>query len=522
MMPPRSVVHVGAGNGFSAARLWGAAAVEHLWLIDANPDELDQLSAAASKVGGWDAVCVLLGERDSEDGAYYVTSNPSANGRVCADELRTIWPNLRSIQTHRMPERRLDGILDARDASVVPAPNWIYVDCFPAIPILKGAGRYLDDIDVLWARVVLDEKISPPDGSSLRELTAFLGPRGFRQIEVTEGLDPAIGDVIFVRDWRLRFQGQIQELKAQLLQRSRLYDDQAKITAEQAAKAAELALARDAQAELAEERQAQIEALAQDRDAQATLAAEQAAKAAELALARDAQAKLAGERKTQIEALAKERDAQAKLAAEQAAKAAELAQGRDAQAELAAERQAQVEALAQERDAQATLAAEQAAKAADLTQARDAQAKLAGERQAHLEQATQAKAGQEKLANERWAQIQQLQQDAETLNRSVEDLREELRQARQTANLATKLHALRQADLKDLQSRYREAADFQERQHQLMLQLEGKLRIAAQYFHQLQSSTLAPVAIAAVAPPPAKPTRRRAPSRKKSDATGKE
>ena len=417
MMPPRSVVHVGAGNGFSAARLWGAAAVEHLWLIDANPDELDQLSAAASKVGGWDAVCVLLGERDSEDGAYYVTSNPSANGRVCADELRTIWPNLHSIRTHRMPERRLDGILDARDASASPAPNWIYLDCFPAIPILKGAGRYLDDIDVLWARVVLDEKISPPDGSSLRELTAFLGPRGFRQIEVTEGLDPAIGDVIFVRDWRLRFQGQIQELKAQLLQRSRLYDDQAKITAEQAAKAAELALARDAQA------------------------------------------KLAGERKTQIEALAQERDAQAKLA---------------------------------------------------------------GERQAQLEQAAQAKVVQEKLANERWAQIQQLQQDAESVNRSVEDLREELRQARQTANLATKLHALRQADLKDLQSRYREAADFQERQHQLMLQLEGKLLIAAQYFHQLQSSTVAPVAIAAVAPPPAKPTRRRAPSRKKSDATGKE
>jgi len=669
IIPPRSVVHVGAGNGFSAARLWGGAAVEHLWLIDANPDERDQLSAATSEVGGWDAACVLLADQDREDGVYYVTSNPSANGRVSAEDLRAIWPNLRSIRTHRTPERRLDGILDARNASALPAPNWIYVDCFPAIPILKGAGRYLEDVDVVWARVVLDERLSPPDGSSLRELVALLSPKGFRQIEVTEGLHPAIGEVLFVRDWRLRFQAQIQELETQIVQRSRLYDDQAKIAAdrqtqidtlaqerdtqaklvaeltEQASQldqardaqaqlaaerqtqiemlaqerdvqaklvaelteqASQLGQARDAQAQLAVERQTQIEMLAHERDTQAKLLAELTEHASQLGQARDAQAQLAAERQTQLEALAQERDTQAKLAgelaqqasqlaqardaqvqlaAEQAAKAAELAQARDVQAKLAAERQAQIEKLGRERDAQAQLAAErhtqiemlaqerdvqaelmaeQAAKAAELAQRRDAQAtlaaegqtqidklaqerddlakrvtehaekasqlaqacdaqvKLAIERQAQLEQALQAKAGQEQIASERFTKIQQLQQEAETANRSIEDLREDLRQARQTANLATKLHVLREADLEDLQSRYREATDVQERQHQLMLQLEGKLRIAAQYFRQLQSGTVPPVALAAVASPPAKPIRRRAASRKKSDAMGPE
>ena len=417
MMPPRSVVHVGAGNGVSAARLWGAGAVEHLWLFDANPDETEQLTVLASKVAGWDASCVLLADHDSEDGVYYVSSNPSANGRVCADELRALWPNLRSIQTCRMPERRLDGMLDARGAHAFPAPNWIYVDCFPAIPILKGAGRYLDDLDVVWARVVLDEQLSVPAGCSLRELTAFLGPKGFLQVDVTEGLHPAIGDVVFVRDWRLRSQARIQELQSQVLARSRLYDDQ--VTA-------------------------------------------------------------AADWQTKFETLLRERDAQAQAATEQAAKVAEIAQARDAQAELAAERQVQ------------------------------------------LEQAAQAKDAQEKRAKECSAEVHQLEQDAESLRQATVELREELRQARQTANLATKLHMLREADLEELQSRYREATDVQERQHQLMLQLEGKLRIAAQYFHQLQSTTVTPAAIAAAAAPTAKPPRRRTQNRKKTDVTAKE
>ena len=70
IIPPRSVVHVGAGNGFFAARLCGGAAVEHHWLTDAIPNERDQLSAATGQVGGWHAASVRPAGHDSEDWVY--------------------------------------------------------------------------------------------------------------------------------------------------------------------------------------------------------------------------------------------------------------------------------------------------------------------------------------------------------------------------------------------------------------------------------------------------------------------
>jgi chromosome segregation ATPase len=100
-----------------------------------------------------------------------------------------------------------------------------------------------------------------------------------------------------------------------------------------------------------------------------------------------------------------------------------------------------------------------------------------------------------------------LQENTEKLNGSVGKLTEEISQARQTANLATKLQMLREADLNDLQARYKEAVNTQEQQHQLMLQLEEKLRLASQYFHQLKGSEvssveIAPESISHLKPPP--------------------
>lgn len=79
-----------------------------------------------------------------------------------------------------------------------------------------------------------------------------------------------------------------------------------------------------------------------------------------------------------------------------------------------------------------------------------------------------------------------LQQRVDELTKEAGARQEDLRQARQTASLATKLQTLREADLVDLQRRYEAGQAVQSTQHQLLLQLEEKLRVAAQYFHQLQ------------------------------------
>jgi hypothetical protein len=267
--PPSSVVHVGAGNGVAASRLWQDAAVEHLLLIEADAGKASELSAA-TKILGWSAICALLGERDGRDAAFHVTSNPSANGLVGVDELRAVWPNLRGIGTHTMPECRLERFLDARDPHAFPAPNWIFVDCLPALPILKGAGGYLDNLDVIWARVVLDTQALGIDGSSVAQLTEFVATHGFRPVDVVEGVHPALGDAFFFRDWRGWLEPKLQALANRNGQLAHRCEQGLDLAAKRQREIKELTADRDAQANLADERAAQIEELARQQQAAVT------------------------------------------------------------------------------------------------------------------------------------------------------------------------------------------------------------------------------------------------------------
>ncbi len=288
--PPSSVVHVGAGNGVTAAHLWEDLAVERLLLIDADPGKTNGLSTAVGKIRGWSAACALLGGQDGTEAAYHVTSNPSADGRVCVDELRAVWPNLRAVRTQTMPECRLEGLLDARDSLAFPAPNWIFVDCLPALPILEGTGCYLDNLDFVWARVVLDGQTLRIDGGTLGQLTDFLAGHGFRTVEVIEGLHPALGDAFFVRDWRALLEPQVWAFKEENSHLTRRQEQATALATHRQRQIEELTEARDAQAELVDEHVAQVEQLIRQHQAAV----------AQLTQERDDQRRLASDLRSQL------------------------------------------------------------------------------------------------------------------------------------------------------------------------------------------------------------------------------
>ena len=298
--PPTSVVHVGAGSGAAACRLWEEAAVEHLLLVEADAAKARELSTAAGRTRGWSAACALVGEHDGTDAAYHVTSNPSANGLVRVEELRAVWPNLRDLGAHAMPECRLDRLLDARQPHASPAPNWIFVDCLPALPVLKGAGSYLANLDVVWARVVLDAQALRIDGTSLAELTEFLVAQGFRPVDVVEGVHPALGDAFFFRDWRGWLEPKLQALKDRNGHLARRCEQEMVLGAERQRQIEALTEDRDAHARLADERAAQVEEfanrhqaavarLAQEREEQARVARDLSSQLCHLTLLNDAE-----------------------------------------------------------------------------------------------------------------------------------------------------------------------------------------------------------------------------------------
>ena len=143
--------------------------------------------------------------------------------------------------------------------------------------------------------------------------------------------------------------------------------------------------------------------------------------------------------------------------------------------------------------------------------------KLVADLQAQTQQLTQARDGQTKLANERLVQIDQLTKNQEEQSQQLTERQEqigqlnnELRQANQSINLVSKLQTLRESDLEDLQQRYKSSIETQNRQHELLIQLEDRLRVAAKYFHDLQEQQL----LAEEEPEPTPAKKRRSTRRK--------
>jgi hypothetical protein len=305
LTPPRCVIQVGAENGVAARRCWKDLAVDRLLIIEANPTEADQISAAVTEVPDCEVVCALLGADRLESAPFFVASHRPASGCVAVEQLRALWPNVHVLENLQVPQRRLDELLDTAVDERSAQANWLVINCFPVLPILVGAGRYLDQIDVLCARVILDPEVIALDGGSVAELTAFLAVQGFRQVAVLESLHPALGDAIYVRDLRAYYEPRVLVLECE---------------------AKSLRLGFEEQRVLAADRDVQIETLIQERNAQATLLAEQKHELLQLVGMRQEESKLIAELSRQLEDANQACTEQARLAVERLTKIQELTQ----------------------------------------------------------------------------------------------------------------------------------------------------------------------------------------------------
>jgi hypothetical protein len=457
------------------------------------------------------------------------------SGLCPPEQLRGVWPRLQQLHDEDVDAM---GIADSWQVATPAAgrpnvdaaqPNWLFVDCLPAMELLQAAPDLLAGADVVVARAVdaarLADKAAMPDELGLARLQKLLGQHGLQLLGVEEENHPALVLAVFVRNMRRQLTQQRQELdglqaqlKASDAQRGAL---EGALTATKAEVEGKLAAA-----------MAEVEATARDRadltqqlrKARQELDGAQKAKAAaDAAIAeRDATLQRAQqEAKTQLSDLRKAKQESEAGAAERGAAMRQTldelntqltaAQKAKAAAESAVtDREANLRRLNQERIAlQATLD-ERQAQIQQLTQAAEEQARTAAQRQQQLEQLGRVRQdllqqveNLTRMRGELQQRLQDLASKDEEQRKREENLAQELREARQTITLSLRLQSLREADLRDLQARYKASAQVQERQHELLTQLGERLRVASAYFHQL-AATEAPVERIAAAP--ARPT----------------
>ncbi len=438
LLPVTGMLHIGAGAGSAKAQYddWG---VPNVIFVEADGAREDTLAAMTQGREGWVAHRALMSDSEAEVD-FFIYPDPHGSSLLPPESLAG-GASLKPLETRRLRTTTVENLLsDLEHPSQLF--NWATIDCLPALPIIKGAGNRFKDWDVIIARVLFDRESLPENGATKQEVDAFLTSSGYLCVATREDEgQPEEGHALYVRHW----QDSNRTHRAGLQKRS----------VDQAAEYAK-----------------SIAGLQESLRSQAALAAQSREEVALLSKARDDQAKQVRDLQSQLDQLTRARDEQAKLAAERQQEIEDLTTARDDLVKPPAEGQLQLEKLTRDLDEQVKLAAERQVLFEKAKRGREEQATLALERQEQLESLERARSDQEKLAADRLT--------------TVEQLRAELQQARQSANLATKLQMLRESDLEDLQRQYREAVEGQKRQHRLLGELEGKLRVAAQYFSQIR------------------------------------
>ncbi|SFI58238.1 hypothetical protein [Nitrosomonas sp. Nm34] len=434
LAPPQAIIHIGAGDGYGEMHQWRQWDVSHALLIDANEDRLEWARPLIAENPSWYAISAVLSENEGEID-YYQASNPEEDGLISPQRLSSLWPNLHTTDQSVCPSRRLDHLLAEDIGSTFAQADsiWVFVDCLPALPILRGAGIYIEQWNVLKLRVLLHPAAEIEEDAALQSIETYLQPLGFQCVEITESNHPAIGYALFARSWKRILHSRTETLgKANAI----LTDEVLALVRQQEAlnqDVAALSKAYEEQEALVDIHLVQIESLTQERNSYASQAAERQAQIdtlgqANIALNADA------------EALAQEKSA---LTAQYKAlqqEVAALSQARDEQNELVSQHLVQIEALTQECVKHASQSAERQAQIDTLGQANialnDGAEALALEKSILVAQyealkqettaLSQARDEQNELISQYLAQIEALVQEKSALATQYEILKQEV------------------------------------------------------------------------------------------------
>ena len=247
LSPQEGVVYVGAGTGLSLLNYINDS-VKSVILIEAEESYITRLEQLANLNNNWTFVNATVGSK-AEKSTFYHLSNIAESSLVAPEYLNDIWRNLNILEERAV---EISPLADVLDKAVLDSKNfnWLVIDCFPALPILQGAGQYNSSWEVISARVIVDESICAEQGATKREVDNYLSLLGYRCVSVEEERQPAIAKALYVRDWRYlekqiaeqakavsELQGQNTQLSQQLTQAKA---EQEKQIAEQAKAVSEL------------------------------------------------------------------------------------------------------------------------------------------------------------------------------------------------------------------------------------------------------------------------------------------
>ena len=210
LYPISGVLHVGAGGGASAHR-YRQWAVPRVAFVEADQSRSQQLSGRIRGHGGWTAHKELLAGKAGKLSFYYA-SNLNESGILAPESLASFWPNLRTVEQRDIDARTIKDFFESNECGLAASGfNWAHIDCLPALSLLQGAEEILDSWSVVIARAIFDEKAMPGQGEAWKgTLDQFMGEHGYLSIDQEEERHPALGQVLYVHNWKDQLELQLR------------------------------------------------------------------------------------------------------------------------------------------------------------------------------------------------------------------------------------------------------------------------------------------------------------------------
>lgn len=197
IVPPKGLAYVGAGSGSSMGPYLNGAFQVGI-VAEADVTDYEKLLKVVNDHQGWIVHNALVSDKASE-AIFYQASNPNESGLLSPEGLAKFWRNLKIKGEVSQNTTTLEALCKQSNLNHDDL-NWLVLECIPALPIIKGMGVFLEGIDVIIARVIRDASIFPGLGASKFELDNYLIEKGYRCICLVEERQPAMANVLYLRD----------------------------------------------------------------------------------------------------------------------------------------------------------------------------------------------------------------------------------------------------------------------------------------------------------------------------------
>ena len=500
LYPLTGVLHIGAGSNGALERYkkWG---VTTALFVEADNVRVEKISTELEGVSGWSVHHDLVAHEEGF-AVFHQASNKNESGLVSPEVLTPLWQNLKVHEQHSVQATTIQALMDReRQGLRGKKVNWVWIDCLPALSILQGAGHLLEGFDVVVARTIFEEDLLPEQPELCKTaLDQFMSKHGFLSSAQIEERHPAIGQVLYVRDWKDQMHVKLEQL----------HEERQTLTKELQEEIAEVAAQRDGLQDLAGQRQSVVEQLSQYRDElKSKLNVMQArdeqlsrSGAEQVALMEQRQQeierlhKVLGERENTVIALTrqlaeagKNQNTQKQGSEQQRLQLAQLTDDRDQQLQKIEAFEVQIAELTKDRDTQKRGSEQQCLQLAQLTDDRDQQLQKVEAFEVQIAELTADRDTQQQDSEQQRSTLLQLgeKHDEAILNQrdKIKNLSADISTMTERASHSEKRLLLRDGDLDNLRQKYKNLALGFEGQQTLLQEVQSKLLEASKYISQL-------------------------------------